>query len=822
MSVENQIERINQNISNTYTELEALGADAPDVKNSENLAATVQSVKAILYTEQDLTEDQKEQARKNIGLDSEYGLIFDTFPSESAIKSMPNNSFFTVREYNESKKYSINATYYRTTAWSRNALKYTVDGTTIYIVPMNQTVHEIYLPNYGIKPGEEYAASNSVIISTLASSAQYGSTFRFPVGHFYFSEPIDVASKHISVIGEVNAGFRHINIGGTTFLHFPDLAEGEVALNVAQCTVSDITIYGNPSQYSMTLDRDEDSAAPQPVVNETCTVKAYGVKAVGSMIIRNVGVLHFYYAMWCETSNMSIHNVAFNKCHYGLSVGCDIKCFDVFGFDIMVLLQIRCSLVSATGIRGDSVGEHLVEIIGGGKHTLTDLDADFCMGAIVAIGNGINVSNIGDLIINGVHGRSGVSHVYPSGSSEITANDISDTNAGDFGVLAVKAGSNLNGAIIITNQGRSNPFDSVSGYNVPFVLLSADVNTVVKGVQIISTSCSGDEITTDWVRKRVASRSALPNACAVKVTTYLGDIKYTRDNNAVSVIDEAAELQKRMDLSAYVRDGEAIKTVNGIYPDDDGNVEIVEQEPEVVQTLDECKDTNKRYVLPDGYIYAYRKKFVPGGTVANFTNQLPISQSLNADGSIYNGVGYKYNAHIAVDADNKVVNEVSTTSTCYTTGLIPVKLGDVIRANCIGYHTGASSAYVGILKIIRKNFSASHVIHSNNLDTITAAGGSYSAAGRYGDAKISNLVVHVNNTLLGWVANAEIGYVSFTIWSTTPPKDVIITVNEEITYTVTEDHYEWNWESTGELYVKPDYMALIAELQNRVSALEKK
>lgn len=68
MSIENQIERINQNISNTYTELEALGADAPDNKNSDNLAATVQSVKAILYTNQDLTEDQKEQARKNIGL----------------------------------------------------------------------------------------------------------------------------------------------------------------------------------------------------------------------------------------------------------------------------------------------------------------------------------------------------------------------------------------------------------------------------------------------------------------------------------------------------------------------------------------------------------------------------------------------------------------------------------------------------------------------------------------------------------------------------------------------------------------------------------
>ena len=98
MSIENQIERINQNISNTYTELEVLGADAPDNKNSENLVSTVKSVKAILYTEQNLTEDQKEQARKNIGLNSGQNLTL-TSPNGTVYELAVNDdgTIYTVK-----------------------------------------------------------------------------------------------------------------------------------------------------------------------------------------------------------------------------------------------------------------------------------------------------------------------------------------------------------------------------------------------------------------------------------------------------------------------------------------------------------------------------------------------------------------------------------------------------------------------------------------------------------------------------------------------------------------------------------------------------
>ena len=67
MSIQSEIDRINQNVENTYRVLEELGADMPETQNTDNLADTVLSIKAVRYDAQTLTEDQKAQARTNIG-----------------------------------------------------------------------------------------------------------------------------------------------------------------------------------------------------------------------------------------------------------------------------------------------------------------------------------------------------------------------------------------------------------------------------------------------------------------------------------------------------------------------------------------------------------------------------------------------------------------------------------------------------------------------------------------------------------------------------------------------------------------------------------
>ena len=68
MSVQSQIDRIGQNVADTYAVLDALGADMPSEQNSDNLARTAGTAKAVLYSKQTLTDEQKEQARQNIGV----------------------------------------------------------------------------------------------------------------------------------------------------------------------------------------------------------------------------------------------------------------------------------------------------------------------------------------------------------------------------------------------------------------------------------------------------------------------------------------------------------------------------------------------------------------------------------------------------------------------------------------------------------------------------------------------------------------------------------------------------------------------------------
>ena len=786
-----------------------------------NVEIAVPSLEGYAKTENIPTKVSQLQNDKNYLT----GVVFDEFPSEADIQALSNNSYFRVKGNPTANKQNEFADYFVTNTWRANAMRYTAtDGTTIYVSPVNQVVGELYLPYYGIKTGENNAASNSAIMANVISWAQYGATFRFPVGHFYFAEPIDVSGKAISIMGVSTDGFRHTPKAGATFLHFNDLADGEAALTVAQCTISGFLLFGNAEQYNMYCDRDKATTDISAVVQETANVQAYGIKTSAQMIIKDISVCNFYYGTWCDTGNVTITNVAYDHCHYGLSIGHDTKVVNIFGFDIMILLQMRNSLGSAVGVRGDSIGSHLVEILSGNSYTLVDVDADFCMGAIVAIGNDDKAVTVSDLSITGIHGRANVNQLYATDGDEITANDITVDNAADFGVITVKKGSTLDGAIISTNQSAGyNPFDDMDGYAVPFVLLSGGEASTAKGVQFFSTSCDGDELTEEWVKKRIGSCSTLANACEIKAQTSRGSIKYTKSNGVVTVLDDATDIYQRMDLSAYARTAEVVKTVNGIQPDDDGNiiVEVEGQEPEVVQSLDECVDTSKKYVLPDGYIYAYRKKFIPGATTPNFTNQLSCALDPMDESTVLDGVGYRQGVKYAVDTNNMVYTTESLIEgeDIFSTGLIHVNNNDIIRINTAGYHPTTGTVAFARFTVVGKTGTTRIY---NDLSLITAGGGKYTATGEWMKI-LSDVEIHINKDTIGWIADYDYGkgyYVIFTIWNTTPPEDVIITVNEEITYTVTEDHYEWRWESTGELYVKPDYLGMISALEERVAELE--
>lgn len=69
MSIQSEIDRIEQNVADTYSVLEEVGAPMPASADSDNLAGTAASISAVLYNkEQNLSDAQKQQARDNIGV----------------------------------------------------------------------------------------------------------------------------------------------------------------------------------------------------------------------------------------------------------------------------------------------------------------------------------------------------------------------------------------------------------------------------------------------------------------------------------------------------------------------------------------------------------------------------------------------------------------------------------------------------------------------------------------------------------------------------------------------------------------------------------
>ena len=68
MSIQSEIDRIEQAVSDTYDVLEAEGAAMPEARTVANLAAAAADIKAVQYGKaQSLSDEEKQQARANIG-----------------------------------------------------------------------------------------------------------------------------------------------------------------------------------------------------------------------------------------------------------------------------------------------------------------------------------------------------------------------------------------------------------------------------------------------------------------------------------------------------------------------------------------------------------------------------------------------------------------------------------------------------------------------------------------------------------------------------------------------------------------------------------
>ena len=456
--------------------------------------------------------------------------FYDTFPSDATIIAMSNNVTFTTRGF-YTKDDGFGCSYFVTTSWKGNALHI---GTK-YIVPLSQPIGEIFLPYYGVRTGASYALSNSAIVSSIATK-EFGSIIKFPSGHFYFDSPLTLSSTQYKIHGSAPVG-RTIDTNGIglTWLHFPNLTDGQACIQCNSATISNIIFYGNSNTYNCVIDRTKTVSNPDSIVTETSNgAKTYGVKSSGGVTIKDCSFIYLYYGVYCNTSNSTVDNIFGSHCNIVLSVGNDTKVTRIFGSDCMTVLQMRGSISSGTTIRGDSIGNHLVHIVDGSSLYLSDLDADYCLKSILHIGDG-TTKVIKGLLVNGIHGRSNVYRAYDTTiNSEPTVDAIlTSANVEEYPIISINKQTRVYSAkITMLGTEKANPMDVVGNYLTPSILLASDVNSLVQNVEVsIIGSLSSEDIaplTPDWLSKRVKTLASDLRTLEVSVKTAFDQLNYKK------------------------------------------------------------------------------------------------------------------------------------------------------------------------------------------------------------------------------------------------------------------------------------------------------
>ena len=234
-------------------------------------------------------------------------------------------------------------------------------------------------------------------------------------------------------------------------------------------------------------------------------------------------------------------------------------------------------------------------------------------------------------------------------------------------------------------------------------------------------------------------------------------------------------------------------------------------EPLFANSIDECTDTTKVYVLPDGYLYAYMKTEIAGG--ANYTNLVPTST--DTDGSIYNGTGYKDNVRLSSSGGVSG----SAQSNSVTTGFMPWTSCGVIRIKGALWNSVDTSKhyYVNFYdasKAFTYYVAAREVIGSTtspyNLISV-----SYDEAT---DVTTIDTTAISSHSGTAGVSGAIKNGIYFRLTAVGSGENLIVTVNEEIKESATVVDYAWA--NTGHAFVPADYedRIIILERENDENA----
>lgn len=222
----------------------------------------------------------------------------------------------------------------------------------------------------------------------------------------------------------------------------------------------------------------------------------------------------------------------------------------------------------------------------------------------------------------------------------------------------------------------------------------------------------------------------------------------------------------------------------------------IAQTPLFANSIEKCTDTDKVYVLPDGYIYAYLLGESSGAAYTNILDgtELHLNQRINSSESYVALNGY------------------------VSTDYLPMKPGDVVRVNRditnASYDKNRGICYNESKGIAYGNDS----IFTYYAPVTNEGNGVYSFVfgqvyNTYGDASSGTKMI---------ATIADEGYLRMNIGlsaSAVTEEDVaglVITLNEPIEASVSE---EYAWRNTGHAFIPADYEDRILTLEDKVGKI---
>lgn len=233
--------------------------------------------------------------------------------------------------------------------------------------------------------------------------------------------------------------------------------------------------------------------------------------------------------------------------------------------------------------------------------------------------------------------------------------------------------------------------------------------------------------------------------------------------------------------------------------------------PEFANSVDECTDTSKVYVLPDGYIYAYTAK---NGEL--FTNQ--IKNAIDIDGEPYNdGLGYKKGWRIGAnfngtdDATFGVNGYADDRPNGAITGLIPYDPSTIKKIRVSGFKTNYDSdCYIAFYD---ENFRAFNDQRGRISYYVESYNQTYEDESAFdGAVKTFTFDLDTFSAATNWYSEQiknKAKYVAFSI-SNVDTERLVVTFDEEIAFGT-----NYAWRNTGHAFVPADYEDRIIPLENK-------